>query len=154
MSICAIMCFHSSVINPQLSGKTWSLCLIFQPVIYRILSQLRFLFLVFYFQQILTNWLLRLWIFLQSFIVNMILITTLSSIEMLLKMLQIILHLYEIRSLTISIIYIFAPPCPKTTSLLFCFDVKLIWIWSSEFCRYEQKYMLSLSSDIGISRSW
>ena len=67
---------------------------------------------------------------------------------------KIILHLYEIRSLTISIIYIFAPPCPKTRSLLFCFDVKLIWIWSSEFCRYEQKYMLSLSSDIGISRSW
>ena len=75
--------------------------------------------------------------FLQSFIVNMILITTLSSIEIkkyqrnievvdIIALLQIILHLYEIRSLTISIIYIFAPPCPKTRSLLFCFDVKLI----------------------------
>ena len=61
------------------------------------------------------------------------------------KMLQSILHLYEIRSSNISIIYIFAPPCPKTRSLLFCFDVTVVCHFFCIFHSWENKSIRILS---------
>ena len=93
----------------------------------------------------LTNGLLRLWILFAIIYWQYSTYTTLSFI-IFLEILKkysgswhcrvIILHLYKIESLNISIIYSFAPPCPRNRSIYSCFDVKLIWILSSEFCKH------------------